>query len=151
MTTPEGTTAAGIARLVIPWCVLVGTTVVHLFGMKDVPALVLSVVPLLPVVAPERIRRRVLWLVLSLWGALVGATFAFAFALWAFPPAEGPHGERAMAIGQVFLGTVLGAPAGFVGFGKLTPRESADVNRMAKLCALSVPILFGIAAFRALR
>ena len=150
MTTPQGTATARMARLVVPWCVLVGTTVVLVAALKDLPALILSVAPLIPLVAPERIRRRVLWLVLSLWGGLVGAALAIQFALWV-SPAVTSEGHGVMAIGQLFLGTVLGAPAGFVGLGKLTPRESADVNRAAKVYALSVPLLLGVAMYHALR
>jgi len=150
VTTPGGTATARLARLVIPWCVLVGTSVAVVAALKDLPALVLSVVPLIPLVAPERVRRRVLWLMLSLWGGLVGATLAVQFALWV-SPAVTSEGHGVMPIGQLFLGTVLGTPAGFVGFGKLTPRESADVNRAAKLYALSLPLLLGVAMYHALR
>jgi len=108
--------------------------------LKLAPGLILSAWPLLPALAPERLRRIVLRLVLSTWGALCTATLTVSVALWLFPSIT-PDGHAVMPIGQVAIGGLLGAVSGLLLFARLAPGAHGDVQQLARWCALSTPLL----------
>ena len=127
------------------WLGLLGATLPLIFQLKPVPALALSFFPLLPWTVPLRLRRAVLWLLLSLWGALALASSLIALALWCFP-ARTPDGHSVMPIGQVLLGGTVGALLGFALLARSAPREPDAVTRMARLVSLATPLLLGATA-----